>query len=78
MQVLRALVTRESINKDEDEALDDQSSDYAMDIQHRLLCIVSAFELLSGQGSFYYSSSVIDPPDLLLCARRRSSEHRSH
>lgn len=50
MQVLRGLISRESIDEDEDDAPDEQSSEYATDIQHRLLCIVTAFELLSGQG----------------------------
>lgn len=61
MQVLRGLITRESTDEDNSDAPDEQSSEYATDIQHRLLCIVTAFELLSGQGSCYYSSLVIDP-----------------
>ncbi|KAF9246550.1 nucleolar complex-associated protein-domain-containing protein [Melanogaster broomeanus] len=42
MQVLKNLITRES---DEDDSDDRESH-----TQHRLLCIVTAFELLSGQG----------------------------
>ncbi|KAG6332574.1 hypothetical protein ID866_6516 [Astraeus odoratus] len=54
MQVLRNLITRDYSDEDEHEddtdTLDPRSSDYVTDIQHRLLCIVTAFELLSGQG----------------------------
>lgn len=40
MKVLKELISRESEDLDED----------ARDIEHRLQCIVTAFELLSGQG----------------------------
>ncbi|KAL4073525.1 nucleolar complex-associated protein-domain-containing protein [Scleroderma citrinum] len=50
MQVLRGLITREFIGEDDSDPSNDQGSDCSTDIQHRLLCIVTAFELLSGQG----------------------------
>ncbi|KAH7930810.1 nucleolar complex-associated protein 3 [Leucogyrophana mollusca] len=49
MLVLKDLILRESINEKIDESESSRHSD-ATDIQHRLLCIVTAFELLSGQG----------------------------
>ena len=44
LKVLKGLISLE-----EDESGEDESKD-AREIQHRLLCIVTAFELLSGQG----------------------------
>ncbi|KAI9566460.1 nucleolar complex-associated protein-domain-containing protein [Boletus coccyginus] len=49
MQVLKGLIMRESDEVDSD-AGELHSLSHNMDIQHRLLCIVTAFELLSGQG----------------------------
>ncbi|KAF9227961.1 NOC3p-domain-containing protein [Gyrodon lividus] len=49
MQVLKNLITRESDEDDSDDR-ESRSSDHSTDTQHRLLCIVTAFELLSGQG----------------------------
>ncbi|KAH7889728.1 nucleolar complex-associated protein-domain-containing protein [Phlebopus sp. FC_14] len=49
MQVLKNLITRESAEDDPDDR-ESRSLDYTTDIQHRLSCIVTAFELLSGQG----------------------------
>lgn len=54
MQVLRNLITRDSDGEDDFDSPDSHSSDYALDVQHRLLCIVTAFELLSGQGSYFF------------------------
>lgn len=51
MQVLKHLIMRESDVIDSD-AKESRSLDQNTDIQHRLLCIVTAFELLSGQGLF--------------------------
>lgn len=51
MTVLKELVSRESNDvEEEEEAGTISTSKDARDIQHRLLCIVTAFELLSGQG----------------------------
>lgn len=52
MKVLKDLMLRESI-KSEDS---DPSSFDSQDIQHQLLCVSTAFELLSGQGMFFFSS----------------------
>ncbi|KAH0830537.1 nucleolar complex-associated protein-domain-containing protein [Lanmaoa asiatica] len=49
MQVLKSLIMRKSDMIDSD-ARESRSLDQNTDIQHRLLCIVTAFELLSGQG----------------------------
>ena len=49
MQVLKHLVMRESAALDSDPT-ESRSLDQKTDIQHRLLCTVTAFELLSGQG----------------------------
>ncbi|KAI5982438.1 nucleolar complex-associated protein-domain-containing protein [Pisolithus albus] len=50
MQVLRGLIVRESTDEDDPESLDWDTARNAADILNRLLCIVTAFELLSGQG----------------------------
>ncbi|KAI6037515.1 nucleolar complex-associated protein-domain-containing protein [Pisolithus marmoratus] len=50
MQVLRGLIIREAADEDDSESLDWDTSDNVADILNRLLCIVTAFELLSGQG----------------------------
>ncbi|KAF9464666.1 nucleolar complex-associated protein-domain-containing protein [Collybia nuda] len=49
MKVLKNLITYD-ITEDDDVALDGEREPSASDVQHRLLCIVTAFELLSGQG----------------------------
>lgn len=53
MQVLKGLIMRESDEVDSD-AGELHSLGHNTDIQHRLLCIVTAFELLSGQGQFHF------------------------
>ncbi|KAI5986030.1 nucleolar complex-associated protein-domain-containing protein [Pisolithus orientalis] len=50
MQVLRGLIVRESTGEGDSESPDWDTADNAADILNRLLCIVTAFELLSGQG----------------------------
>ena len=55
MQVLKSLITRESDKMDSD-AKESRSLDQNAHIQHRLLCIVTAFELLSGQGLFHLAT----------------------
>ncbi|KAI6128632.1 nucleolar complex-associated protein-domain-containing protein [Pisolithus croceorrhizus] len=50
MQVLRGLIVRESTSEDDPESLDWNTAGNAADVLNRLLCIVTAFELLSGQG----------------------------
>ncbi|EIW85217.1 nucleolar complex-associated protein 3 [Coniophora puteana RWD-64-598 SS2] len=47
LQVLRGLIERDSSDDDESGA---PGTDLVNSIQHRLLCIMTAFELLSGQG----------------------------
>ncbi|KAH8099477.1 nucleolar complex-associated protein 3 [Cristinia sonorae] len=47
MQVLKDLMSRESTKVDES---DPKPTTDAQDIQHQLLCVSTAFELLSGQG----------------------------
>jgi nucleolar complex protein 3 len=47
LKVLKELVAREVDDDDEDTA-----KDASKDVQQRLQCIVTAFELLSGQGAF--------------------------
>jgi len=49
MQVLKRLIMQESDEIDSDPR-ESRSVEPDRDIQHRLLCIVTAFELLSGQG----------------------------
>ncbi|KAH7916052.1 nucleolar complex-associated protein-domain-containing protein [Hygrophoropsis aurantiaca] len=49
MQVLKELIVRESGESDGSES-ESSRDNGAVEIQHRLLCIVTAFELLSGQG----------------------------
>lgn len=52
MKVLKELISHET---DDGDGINDgsvpESSKDAREVQHRLLCIVTAFELLSGQGS---------------------------
>ncbi|KAF5380844.1 hypothetical protein D9615_003924 [Tricholomella constricta] len=48
MKVLKTLISRESDDSDDDA---DVVTGSAEDVRHRLLCIVTAFELLSGQGT---------------------------
>ncbi|KAI6015847.1 hypothetical protein PISMIDRAFT_9042 [Pisolithus microcarpus 441] len=50
MQVLRGLIVRESTDEDDPESPNWDTAGNAGDILNRLLCIVTAFELLSGQG----------------------------
>ncbi|KAG0707802.1 nucleolar complex-associated protein-domain-containing protein [Suillus ampliporus] len=50
MQVLKDLITREAPGQDPTDNSERFGVDATTDIQHRLLCIVTAFELLSGQG----------------------------
>ncbi|KAG1756821.1 nucleolar complex-associated protein-domain-containing protein [Suillus paluster] len=50
MQVLKDLIIRESPGQDPTDDPQRFGVDATTDIQHRLLCIVTAFELLSGQG----------------------------
>ncbi|EGN92473.1 hypothetical protein SERLA73DRAFT_99308 [Serpula lacrymans var. lacrymans S7.3] len=52
MQVLKGLITRESTDDEDDDdgPLHRDINNDTRDIHHRLLCIVTAFELLSGQG----------------------------
>lgn len=55
MQVLKDLIQREGPpedHSDEPERLVVDATS-TIDIQYRLLCIVTAFELLSGQGSSF-------------------------
>lgn len=53
MKVLKELITRDSVAADGE----DTGQVDARNIQHRLLCIVTAFELLSGQGEIICISS---------------------
>ena len=46
MQVLKELTSRKSAVEDADAG----ETSHARDVEHQLLCIVTAFELLSGQG----------------------------
>lgn len=52
MQVLKELTSRESAQSDEPGPFSTgaEVSTSAQGVQHQLLCIVTAFELLSGQG----------------------------
>lgn len=50
MKVLKDIITLEADDVDEDGTPESTAPKDARDIQHRLLCIVTAFELLSGQG----------------------------
>jgi nucleolar complex protein 3 len=54
MKVLKELISRESEEVEDDDGTAPTTPKDARDIQHRLLCIVTAFELLSGQGEFVY------------------------
>lgn len=55
MKVLKNLITYES-NDSDDDAVDGEWKSTATNVRHRLLCIVTAFELLSGQGESINSS----------------------
>lgn len=58
MQVLKNLILRD--HGEESFGVPDPSSarvDFH-NIQHRLLCIITAFELLSGQGAYFLPSPV--------------------
>ncbi|KAG1827333.1 nucleolar complex-associated protein-domain-containing protein [Suillus subaureus] len=50
MQVLKDLILREALEENPSDDSEPFDIDATTDIQHRLLCIVTAFELLSGQG----------------------------
>lgn len=51
MQVLKDLILRDVEGNPSDDS--EFGVDATTDIRHRLLCIVTAFELLSGQGSSF-------------------------
>ncbi|KAJ3546953.1 hypothetical protein NM688_g5457 [Phlebia brevispora] len=76
MQVLKELTSRESTHLDDSgiAATATDPSSHARDVQHQLLCIVTAFELLSGQGQ----SSLLRPisAPLLKHASVRTSQER--
>lgn len=50
MKVLKELIARENEELEDDENTMSTNPHDIRTIQHRLLCIVTAFELLSGQG----------------------------
>ncbi|EMD38522.1 hypothetical protein CERSUDRAFT_73003 [Gelatoporia subvermispora B] len=50
LKVLKELMSRESEDDEDNVSQLDQGAPDTRDIQHQLLCIVTAFELLSGQG----------------------------
>lgn len=52
MQVLKDLILRNVEGNPSDDS-EPFGVDATTDIRHRLLCIVTAFELLSGQGSSF-------------------------
>lgn len=75
MKVLKELVSRESEDLQDDDGTVQLAPKDARDTQHRLLCIVTAFELLSGQGKYIFHNTyivLISHPIL-----RRSPQHRS-
>ncbi|KAG5643474.1 hypothetical protein DXG03_000862 [Asterophora parasitica] len=59
MKVLKGLISRESDSDDDDADAVNKSAD---DVRHRLLCIVTAFELLSGQGILMVDIDVAPKP----------------
>ncbi|KAG6911501.1 hypothetical protein DXG01_014575 [Tephrocybe rancida] len=61
MAVLKELISRDS-NDDEDNDTIDPTVTSANNIRHRLLCIVTAFELLSGQGTLMTDVDATPPP----------------
>lgn len=65
MAVLKHLMERE-------QAADEEDSDIPL----RLQCIVTAFELLSGQGKFEIQTSVANVQILIQLFHRRGFEHR--
>ncbi|KAG2132483.1 nucleolar complex-associated protein-domain-containing protein [Suillus bovinus] len=50
MQVLKDLILRDAPEEGPSDDSESFGADTTSDVQHRLLCIVTAFELLSGQG----------------------------
>ena len=53
MQVLKELMTRDASLPSEDNGAEPFGADvlpHVRQVQHQLLCVVTAFELLSGQG----------------------------
>jgi len=53
LQVLKDLILRDAPGENPSNDSETFVVDATTDIQHRLLCIVTAFELLSGQGSSF-------------------------
>ena len=51
MLVLKELTSREASQGADDDVADWEHQSHIQDVQHQLLCIVTAFELLSGQGT---------------------------
>lgn len=59
LKVLKELVAREG---DDDEEEEEEEVNASKDVEQRLQCIVTAFELLSGQGMLLSASLRIFPP----------------
>jgi len=61
MKVLKELISRELEDAEDDDGIISTPKE-VKDIQHRLLCIVTAFDLLSGQGRFmrFVKATIID------------------
>lgn len=71
LATLRTLILRDATddNEDEDETDEPPAVDEVESIRHRLMCIVTAFELLSGQGM---CSDYAFPSPVLMFDSRRS------
>jgi hypothetical protein len=79
MNVIKGLISTGSSGDDDDIAAKDVTT-VARDVRHRLQCVVTAFELLSGQGTlsfvfFSHSHQVIGSSSDILTWHRGSPEH---
>jgi nucleolar complex protein 3 len=67
MKVLKELISREPDDVEDDDGTISTKPKDTKDIQYQLLCIVTAFELLSGQGEFIdqVNAASFDTSDIL-------------
>lgn len=74
MQVLKDLILREGPRQGTSDVEPERFGvDATTDVQYRLLCIVTAFELLSGQGSSF--RQIIRPAASECRTDRRSTQY---
>lgn len=74
MKVLKDLISREAEDIEEEDGTALTRPKDSRDIQYRLLCIVTAFELLSGQGVYI---DQVNATSFDAAYTRGGSKHRS-